>query len=178
MNKYLRYTIIALLGTWLLYSDFIHDYVFINLNSQIYYLRNIEDGMAVKNYTDSWMQAHLFEKSIADIRFLKWVYSGLFTVYFWALASSLLLLIYRNKKSIIFSSIFFGGLFLIACLIFGLNYLPWGFGWQSGCYSISIHIFHFIESSLPALMLIASFKAYLILSPQKPISSSPETTDS
>jgi len=125
VNKTLKIITLLVLGFFLFYSDFIRDYVFKNLEYQIYYLNHIspEGVPTVLNYTDSWMETFLEGKSIENIVNLKWIFTLLFTIYFYGFCVTIPYILYKKKVIFKFTSILYAVLFLSALTIYGLKFL-------------------------------------------------------
>ena len=163
MNKTLKIFILILLGAFLFYSDFIRDYVFKNLEYQIHYLSFFgSDGLPmVENYTDSWMQKSLEGKSIATINNLKWVFTLVFMIYFLIFSILIPYILYKNKTTIKYATFLYGIIFSSALIIYGLRFISSDYNWQENTYLISLGLMHFLQSSLPTLLLVLAFKLHL-----------------
>ena len=168
MNKTLKIYVLIALGFLLFYSDFIRDYVFKNLEYQIHYLSHItpEGFPMVENYTDSWMENLLQGYSIPNIVNLKWLFTFIFTIYFFILSAILPYIIYERKITIRYAAILYSLLFSATILIYCLRYFSSSYSWQENTYLISLGISHFLQSSLPAILLILSFKLHLSFKPE------------
>ena len=163
MNKTLKIFILIVLGAFLFYSDFIRDYVFKNLEYQIHYLSffSSEGVPAAENYTDSWMEKLLQGKSIASLSNLKWVFTFIFTLYFLIYSVVISFIIYQKKIIIKYATILYGIIFFSALIIYGLRFISSDYNWQENTYLISLGLMHFLQSSLPTLLLVLAFKLHL-----------------
>ncbi len=189
MKKPLNIILIIGLSLFLFYSDFIRDYVFKNIDIQMNYLYHFEPptGLklndselydtrvqytleelenagwqpAVDNYTDSWMEDKLMNFNVNGLIRLKWICTFGFILFFLIQSILLGLVIYRKKIFIKFSAILYFGVLGLAGLVYSLYYIPISYNWQSNCYLIAMELVHFLQSSLPTLLLIVSFKIYL-----------------
>lgn len=163
MNKTLKIYILITLGFLLFYSDFARDYVFKNLEYQIHYLSHLNpEGIATTdNYTDSWMEARLENYTIENIINLKWIFTIIFTFYFFILSAGIPFIIYQKKETIKFAAILYTLLFITALIIYILRFISDGYVWQENTYLISLGIMHFLQSSLPTILLAISFKLHL-----------------
>jgi hypothetical protein len=163
MNKTLKIFTLILLGAFLFYSDFIRDYVFKNLEYQIHYLSFFStDGLPmVENYADSWMEKSLEGKSIATIIILKWIFTLVFMVYFLIFSILIPYIIYKKKIIIKYATFLYGIIFSSALIIYGLRFISSDYNWQENTYLISLGLMHFLQSSLPTLLLVLAFKLHL-----------------
>ena len=163
MNKTLKIFILIVLGVFLFYSEFIRDYVFKNLEYQIHYLSffSSEGIPAAENYTDSWMEKLLEGKSISTIKNLKWLFTLVFMVYFLIFSILIPYLLYRNKIIIKCAIVLYGIIFSSALIIYGLRFISSDYNWQENTYLISLGLMHFLQSSLPTLLLVLAFKLHL-----------------
>jgi hypothetical protein len=163
MNKTLKIFILIVLGAFLFYSEFIRDYVFKNLEYQIHYLSFFSsDGLPkVENYADSWMEKSLEGKSIASIINLKWLFTLVFMVYFLIFSSLIPYVLYKKKVIIKYAIVLYGIIFSSALIIYGLRFISSDYNWQENTYLISLGLMHFLQSSLPTLLLVLAFKLHL-----------------
>tara|TARA_B110000285_G_scaffold171267_1_gene191743 strand:- start:114 stop:629 length:516 start_codon:yes stop_codon:yes gene_type:complete len=163
MNKTLKIFILIALGAFLFYSDFIRDYVFKNLEYQIHYLSFFSsEGLPMAgNYTDSWMEKSLEGKSIASLSNLKWLFTLVFTIYFYGFSILIPYIIYGKKTIIKYASFLYGIIFTSAIIIYSLRFMSADYDWQKNTYLISLGLAHFLQSSLPALLLVLAFKLHL-----------------
>lgn len=163
MNKTLKIFTLLVLVILLFYSDFIRDYVFKNLQYQIHYLSlfDAEGAPMAENYTDSWMEKLLEGKSITELINLKWLFTLVFTFYFLLFSILIPYIIYNKKKTIKYATVLYGTFFFSALIIYGLRFLYSDYNWQENTYLISLGLMHFLQSSLPALLLVLAFKLHL-----------------
>ena len=163
MNKTLKIFIVTVLVAFLFYSDFIRDYVFKNLEYQIHYLSFLssDELPMVENYTDTWMEQSLEGKSIATIKNLKWLFTLVFMIYFLIFSILIPYILYNNKIIIKYATILYGIIFSSALIIYGLRLISSDYNWQENTYLISLGLMHFLQSSLPTLLLVLAFKLHL-----------------
>lgn len=163
MHKRLKIYLIIFLGLALFYSDFIRDYIFKNLEYQIHYLSNFtaEGIPRIENYTDSWMEKFLAGKSIKEIDNLKWLFTLIFTIYFFIFSIIIPSIIYGNKLVIKYASILYGIIFTAVVIIYSLGFISADFDWQKNTYLIALGLAHFLQSSLPTILLGLAFKLHL-----------------
>jgi len=163
MNKTFKIAILITLGLALFYSDFIRDYIFKNLEYQIHYLSHFSaDGFpTVENFTDSSMREFLDGKSINSISNLKWIFTFVFTVYFLIFSIVIPYIIYQKKVIIKYATILYGIIFSSALIIYGLRFFYSDYNWMENTYLISLGLMHFLQSSLPTLLLVLAFKLHL-----------------
>lgn len=163
MNKKFKIFILIALGCALFYSDFIRDYIFKNIEYQIHYLSHFSsEGIPmVENYTDSWMEKTLAGIPINIIGNLKWWFTFVFTIYFYGFSILIPYIIYGKKVIIKYASFLYGIVFTSAIIIYSLRFISTDYDWQKNTYLISLGLAHFLQSSLPTLLLVLSFKLHL-----------------
>lgn len=163
MGKWLRIITIIFLVGLLFYSDFIRDYLFKNIGFQIYYLQHIGiDGYStIDNYTDSLLEKLFTNYSISNLVNLKWILTIFFSVFYGILCALISYLFYKKKEVILYTSILYVSLFFAAGMIYLMRYFSDSYEWQENTYLISMQLTHFLQSSLPTLLILASFKIYL-----------------
>lgn len=163
MNKNLKIFILIVLGIALFYSDFIRDYIFKNIEYQIHYLSHFSaDGYpTVENFTDSWMEKLLDGKPISSLSNLKWLFTFLFTIYFLLFSILIPYLIYSKKIIIKYAAFLYGIIFTSALIIYALRIFSSDYNWHENTYLISLGLMHFLQSSLPTLLLVLAFKLHL-----------------
>lgn len=163
MNKTLKIFVLIVLGVGLFYSDFIRDYIFKNIEYQIHYLSHFSaDGFpTVENFTDSRMEKLLEGKPIESLSNLKWLFTFIFTIYFLIFSIVIPYIIYQKKIIIKYATILYGIIFSSALIIYGLRFLSSDYNWMENTYLISLGLMHFLQSSLPTLLLVLAFKLHL-----------------
>ena len=163
MNKWIRIIIISVLIGILFYSDFARDYFFKNTSFQIYYLEHMTDAgvSTIDNYTDSLLEDFFENFTIKDLIYFKWFLTFAFTIYFMGLCMLISYFVYRSKSAIKYTLILYGSLFLFGVVMYGLRWFSDSYTWQENTYLIAMQIIHFLQSSLPTLFILASFKIYL-----------------
>ena len=113
MKKYLPIIILLLIAFT---ADFFRDYIFVNLNYQIHYLKYLD-----YNFTDSFIEKLVNGLSINSINQLKWGFSLLFICFYTGLTVILIHFYYKKHKKKYY---FFTLLFLLSFLFFScLSYL-------------------------------------------------------
>ncbi len=162
MKKAIKTIVLILSISTLFYLDFVRDYFFKNVGFQIYYLVHLTDeGTAtIANYTDSTLEYFIGNYNIQELINLKWCGAFFFIVVFGSFGSLINYYFHQTKKIfyyfigtytlLLFSSLFF----------YGLTYLNFGYSFQQKNYLISMEIAHFLQSSLPTLLFLVSFKLY------------------
>lgn len=163
MNKKLKIFALILLVSFLFYSDFIRDYVFKNVQYQIHYLSlfSAEGTPMIENHTDSWMEKLLEGKSITELINLKWLFTLAFTFYFLLFSILIPFILYNKKRIITYALVLYGTIFFSALTIYGLRFIYSDYNWQENTYLISLSLMHFLQSSLPALLIVLAFKLHL-----------------
>ena len=169
MNKTLKIFALIFLVSFLFYSDFIRDYVFKNIQYKIHYLSlfNIEGTPMADNYTDSWMEKLLEGKSITELINLKWLFTLAFTFYFLLFSILIPIIVYNKKRIVKYATVLYVTIFFSALIIYGLRFIYSDYNWQENTYLISLGLMHFLQSSLPALLLVLGFKLHLSFNDEK-----------
>ena len=176
-KKFLRYSILVFFIGLLFYMDFIRDYVFYNLSYQMNYIDSITSSIHPAQYenpTDSWMQQLLDGFSAMQIYYIKFLATISFVFTYFFLAQIITKLAFPKYYLLQFTSIIYLGGLLMMGLVFSFYFFPWAYSYKINFYLISMEIGHFLESSLPTLLILASFKLYQ----QQKVSSESETTSS
>ena len=152
--------IISLLA--LFYLDFVRDYFFKNVGFQIYYLTHLSsEGIAsIDNYTDSTIEYYITNYSINQLTNLKWYGTLFFILTFGTFGALINYYIYKIKKVAFFFFSTYAFLLFASLLFYALTYLNLGYSFQQKSYLISMEIAHFLQSSLPTLLFLVSFKLY------------------
>jgi hypothetical protein len=128
---------------------FTRDFVFVNINYQIKYLRLIpESSYTVFNYTHSLMEPLLTGYSIEQLTTIKWVLTVICVLLFFALSLLLMLLYLKDKKQAITITALFYGAFLV---LGGLAYLLIN-------YRVSREIMSIPQSPIASLILFTAVK--------------------
>jgi len=162
LKKTTRYLIIITGLILLFYLDFVRDYVFKNIGFQIYYLNHISNsGVAsIENYTDSFIEQFLYDYSIVQLGNLKWLFTGFFILLFGVLGALINSLFHQTKRVFIYFSLLYSLLFLSSIAIYFSMKLTNSYSYQAKAYLMSMEIAHFLQSSLPTLLFLVSFKLY------------------
>jgi hypothetical protein len=163
IHKKLSSFLVGLLLFALFYCDFLREYLFINLQTQMGYAERIinsETPQEFINYTDGNF-IKVFGSLTADQAYLyKYIFFGTFTLLYFIICSTIMKLAYPNFNTTKFTSFLYGIGVCVILLIFSLYFFPWHIDTKTGFYFISMEIGHFFQSSLPTLLLLVSFKIY------------------
>lgn len=102
----------------------------------------------------------LHEYSYTTLYYSKWFLTGAFAVLFSSITLIAIWLVYREKKYLKWTLIFFGILLFLAILSFGLGWSLQGFGtsFYAKGYRLSQNIMRFLQSPLPLLLLLPAFR--------------------
>lgn len=162
MKTSTRYLIIIFGLILLFYLDFVRDYVFKNIGFQIYYLNHLSSsGVAsIENYTDSFIEQFFNDYSIKQLNNLKWFFTAFFILLFGALGALINNLFHKTKKVFIYFLLLYSFLFLSSIVIYFSMKLTNSYSYQAKAYLMSMEIAHFLQSSLPTLLFLVSFKLY------------------
>lgn len=157
MNKIIRIIIIILFLFILFGLDFLRDFVFKNLDLQMFYVNHLDENgnSSVINYTHSFMEKLLNGYSDYQIYYLKWGFTILFTAVFFSVGSIFLKFLYP-KKAVLFFLYLYLTLFVLASIIYSINFITY----NMTSYLISLEIMHFLQSSIATLFMILAFKIY------------------
>ena len=161
-KRIIKYTII-ITGVILLFSlDFLRDYFFKNVQFQAYYISHLDSNniSSVENYTDSLLEPLLSSFSITGLFYLKWVGSAFFILLFAVTGALLNFFVYNNKKVFVYFFSLYGFLTVASVLIYSVIFLTNNYEQQNRLYLTSMQIAHFLQSSLPSLLFLVSFKLY------------------
>lgn len=162
MNRYLKYSIVGIGLCLIFYLDFVRDYVFKNIGFQIYYLQHLNsDGTAsLDNYTDSFIEHFIQNYSIESLTKLKWISTAIFSLIFGTIGALINSVYYKTKQVAIYFLILYGLLFICSFLIYLTINLSNSYTFQNKAYLITMEIAHFLQSSLPTLLFLVSFKLF------------------
>lgn len=163
MNKWVRIGLLICLFGLLFYSDFIRDYFFKNTGFQIFYLSHFDalGNPTAINYTDSGLEGFFENYTISDLVKFKWFLTVAFSLYFMGLCMLISFLFYQRKEILKFTLLLYGFIFFSAGIVYLSRYFSSGYIWQENTYLVSMQLVHFLQSSLPTLFIVASFKIYL-----------------
>lgn len=162
--KALRYILIAISLSFLFYLDFIRDYIFKNLTFRMQFIEQIEKGGSPDKYfdpTDSLMASILEGLSSYQIYYLKFLATIVMLVVYLLICQLILRITYIRHRTLKFSSLLYGAGYLSMMLVFSFYFFTFPQEIKTNFYLISMEIGHFLESSLPTLLLLLSFKIYL-----------------
>lgn len=164
MNRFLKYGIVGLGICFIFYLDFVRDYIFKNIGFQIYYLQHLSpDGTAsIDSYTDSFIESFIKDYSIKELNNLKWLFTAIFSFLFGALGAIINGIFYQTSKVSFYFFILYTILFLSAFIIYTSSYLSANYTFQNKAYLIAMEIAHFLQSSLPTLFFLVSFKLFYL----------------
>ena len=156
MNKKIIFIFLVL---FLIFFEFLRDFIFININLQIQYLFQITNGHDSFNYTDSRIFSLINNFSLNNLQLLKWVMSVVFFLLFLIIGSLLSYILWHKKETIKFIKIYaFGGfLILLASLFVFLLGKLLNIENQNNFYYISIELSHFVQSSLYPISFLLIF---------------------
>lgn len=162
LSKLIKYSILVLGMASIFYLDFVRDYIFKNIGFQIYYLEHLNnDGIStINNYTDSFFESFIKDYSIPQLNNLKWIFTTVFISIFGALGAIVNTVFYSSKKVALYFIYLYGGLVLCSFLIYLTMNLSNSYNFQMKAYLISMEIAHLLQSSLPTLFFLVSFKLY------------------
>ncbi|MCB9188204.1 MAG: hypothetical protein H6599_02870 [Flavobacteriales bacterium] len=169
-RKFQIVLIIAIIG-FLFYLDFLRDYVFKNLDWRMDFQYHMEQGGSPDKYvdgTDSWMKSVLGEASSNTIYLLKYMASGIFIVIYTFISHLIMRLAYPDQNTFPFTFLLYGLGTLSMLLVFGFYFFEWSIQTKAKFYLTSMEIGHFLESSLPTLLMLLGFKIYLSSQEVKP----------
>jgi hypothetical protein len=163
-NKFFRILLIVLSLSFLFYLDFLRDYLFKNLTYRMNYIDVISNGGSTDKYfdpTDSLMQKILNGFTAQQIYYLKFLSTFLTLGLYFLTCQIILKLIYLRNNTLVFTSLLYGTGFLLMMFVFSFYFFTSPNEIKYNFYLISMEIGHFLESSLPTLLLILSYKIYL-----------------
>ncbi len=162
MNRVLKYSIVGLGLCLVFYLDFVRDYIFKNIGFQIYYLQHLStDGVSsIENYTDSLMETYIADLSIKELNNLKWFFTAAFSLTFGIVGAAINGFFYQTRTVAYYFFILYILLFFGAFLIYMSSYLSSSYSFQNKAYLIAMEISHFLQSSLPSLFFLVSFKLF------------------
>lgn len=163
-NKFVRISCIILSLLFLFYLDFLRDYLFKNLTFRMNYVDVISKGGSTDKYfdpTDSLMQKILNGFTAQQIYYLKFLSTFLTLGLYFLTCQIILKLIYIKNNTFVFTSLLYGTGFLLMMFVFSFYFFTFPKEIKYNFYLISMEIGHFLESSLPTLLLILSYKIYL-----------------
>jgi hypothetical protein len=152
----------------LFFLDFTRDYLFKNINMQINYMYYFELGQWDRfNYTDSSMEKLLDGLSANTLYYLKYLLTLILTILYAIICWLFLRFTYPTLNSVPYVRLFYGISFWLLCTFFIFAMYPFGYELKHNLYLISMEIGHFIQSSLPPLLLVLVLKMTNQLKPQK-----------
>lgn len=162
MNRTIKYLIIAAGLITIFYLDFVRDYIFKNIGFQVYYLNHLSPNgnSSIENYTDSFIEQFITDYSLEQLNNLKWIFTAFFCLTFALLGALINSFYYQTKKIFIYFIGLYTILFLSSIAIYFTIKLTNNYSIQSKAYLISMEIAHFLQSSLPTLFFLVSYKMY------------------
>lgn len=165
----LIYLLLIPLTAFLIYLDFIRDYIFQNLNLQIHYLSHHIDGVPnIDNYTDSFMEDLLDGINIFDVVELKYISLLVFVIFYYLISVIYGLILFRDniKRFSIFTFLLFVLVISLSALMYFLSMcFPGDIAFAF--YNISMELSHFVQSSLIVITMLISYFIFLPTSKQK-----------
>lgn len=163
-NKVFYYSLITISLSFLFYLDFIRDYIFKNLTYRMQYIEQMEKGGSPDKYldpTDSMMASLLEGLSSYQIYYLKFAATIAMLLVYFIVCQFILKIVYLKHRTLKFTALLYGTGYFFMMLIFSFYFFTFPQEIKSNFYLISMEIGHFLESSLPTLLLLLSFKIYL-----------------
>lgn len=128
---------------------FTRDFVFVNINYQIKYLRLVkESSYTVFNYTHSYLEPVLSNYSIEQLTTIKWMLTVVCVILFFVLSLLLMILYLKDKKQAITITSLFYAVFL---LLGGLAYVLIN-------YRVSREIMSIPQSPIASLILFTAVR--------------------
>jgi hypothetical protein len=163
-KKPLQYSLVTLVLLLLFYLDFIRDYIFKNLTFRMQYIELIEKGGSPDKYldpTDSFMVSILEGLSAYQIYYGKFLATFCMLFIYFIVCQLILKLAYIKHRTLKFTSLLHGTGVILMMFVFSFYFFTFPPEIKNNFYLISMEIGHFLESSLPTLLLLLSFKIYL-----------------
>jgi hypothetical protein len=158
-HNIIRISLAIALLLLLFFMDFVRDYLFKNVNMQINYMYYIEQGQVDRfNYTDSVMERLLEGWSAQALYYLKYALTILLTIVYAVMCWLFLRFTYPHVNTVPYVRLFYGTTFWLLCFAFILAMYPFGYEIKHNLYLISMEIGHFLQSSLPPLLLVLVIK--------------------
>ena len=157
MKQKLKYFILISFAVFL---EYFRDYLFININLQINFLKNLSNELSTLNYTDSNLLYLIKSLDIGTLNILKWGLSLFFAFLYFGIGFLFSKWFFSHKNHIFFTKLFsLGGL-----IVMFSSFLIYVVGKsltlenQMNFYNVSIELSHFVQSSLyPFSFLLVFF---------------------
>ena len=167
MNKKIVLILFILTAIFL---EFLRDYLFVNINLQIQFINQINNGYDAVNYTDSSILNLTEDFTVQNLKVLKWSMTLFFFTLFVLLGILFSYVIWDKKTAKKFSKLyFFSGLTLfITGFIFFVLGLLLNTENRFNFYYISLELSHFVQSTLYPITFLLVFYAYrkMIIKPK------------
>ena len=163
-KKIFKWVVLIISFLSLFYMDFIRDYVFKNLTYRMNYIEIIEKGGSLDKYfdsTDSFMVLVFGNFSSYQLYYFKIVFTVVFLIVYFLICQFILKIAYLKHRTLKFSLLLYGTGFLLMLVVFSFYFFTFPPDIKNNFYLISMELGHFLESSLPTLLLLLSFKIYL-----------------
>jgi len=128
------------------------------------YIGQIEKGGSPDKYfdpTDSMMVSLLEGLSSYQIYYLKFFATLTMLLVYFLVCQLILKLVYIQHRTLKFTTLLYGTGYLSMMLVFSFYFFTFPQEIKTNFYLISMEIGHFLESSLPTLLLLLSFNIYL-----------------
>ena len=157
-------TFLVLLFALLFYLDFLRDYVFTNLSFRMNFVNIIENGGSLDKYldpTDSLMVTVFGKFTSIQLYYFKIFFTIVFLLFYFLICQLILKIAYLKHRTLKFTLLLYGTGYLLMMLVFSFFFFTFPYEIKNSFYIISMEIGHFLESSLPTLLLLLSFKIYL-----------------
>jgi len=110
--------------------------------------------------TDSTIEGFISNYTISQLVNIKWAFTAFFVFIFGILGSLINRLLFQEKKVILYFIGLYTVLFCASLFIYMGTYLTNNYHLSTKLYLISMEIAHFLQSSLPTLFFLVSFKFY------------------
>lgn len=118
---------------------------FVEMNKLIMYKENPSVG----NWGGEIVSAY-YENSAAELYQVKWWMTVWFTLYFYLLSGLILFLYFRNKKVILYLTVFYFGLFLLSAISYGSGFIT---GNKEGAYLVARRLMGLLQSPYPFMLI-------------------------
>ena len=144
------------------FFEYLRDYIFVNINLQLYFLHFDSLGHNLENYTDSRIYFFIHSFSSDLLYKLKWFLSFFFISVFYCIGYLISKQIWSNNDHKKFRKIYLMGGISITLLaaVFYIIHIYYGQKNNSNFYLISIELSHFVQSILYPITFITAFYSH------------------
>ena len=144
------------------FFEYLRDYIFVNINLQLYFLHFDSLGHNLENYTDSRIYFFIHSFSSDLLYKLKWFLSFFFISVFYCIGYLTSKQIWSNNDHKKFRKIYLMGGISITLLaaVFYIIHIYYGQKNNSNFYLISIELSHFVQSILYPITFITAFYSH------------------